>query len=149
MKKYVVIVLAFVFFFAFSAFAQNNCVAVRGIAQEHLLDFGNPDWEGGQQGYPWVGPVQLALGKGEVLIGKVSEFDGNAGPSRHTGQGRDTGNYIFDFGADGSFTMRYTHAVWPTLPRFQAAFTGTFHAEGSVRCDCGYRALRECDREHY
>ncbi len=137
MKKYLFISFAFALFLAISAAAQNSCVAVRGIAQEHLLDFGNPDWQGGQPGYPWVGPVQLALGKDEVLIGKVSEYDGDRGPSGHVGQGRDTGNYVFDFGADGSFTMRYTHAVWPTLPKFQAAFTGTFHAEGSVDVTAG------------
>ena len=92
MRKCLFISFAFALLFVVSAFAQNNCVAVRGIAQEHLLDFGNPDWQGGQPGYPWVGPVQLALGKDEVLIGKLSEYDGDRGPSSHVGQGRDTGN---------------------------------------------------------
>ncbi len=67
MKRYLFVPFVCVLLFSFSAFAQNNCVAVRGIAQEHLLDFGNPDWEGGQPGYPWVGPVQLALGGGRGL----------------------------------------------------------------------------------
>jgi hypothetical protein len=137
MNKYFVIAFGLILLVAGSASAQRNCVAVRGVAQEHLLDFGNPDWEGGEAGYPWVGPVQLALGKGEVLIGKVSEYDGDPGPSHHTGQGRETGNFIFDFGAEGSFTMRYTHAVWPTFPKFGAAFTGSFHAEGSVDVTAG------------
>jgi hypothetical protein len=137
MKLFMRILLGFVLLFSFSAAAQNNCTVVRGIAQEHLLDFNNLDWQGGQPGYPWVGPVQLALGKNEVLIGKVSEFDGAAGPSNHTGQGLDTGNFIFDFGAEGSLTMRYTHAVWPTLPKFVPAFNGSFHAEGSVDVTSG------------
>lgn len=115
----------------------NNCVAVQGTAQIHLLDFGNPDWEGGRPGDAWVGPVQLALGPNEVLVGKVSEYDGEPGPSHHTGQGRDTGSYYFDFKEQGSFIVRYTHAVWPTLPQFQAAFTGTFHANGSVDVTAG------------
>lgn len=132
MKKYLFVALGLVLLFTLSAVAQNNCVAVRGIAQIHLLDFGNPDWEGGRPGDPWVGPVQLVLGKEEVLIGKISEYDGEPGPSNHTGQGRDTGSFFFDFGTDGSFVVRYTHAVWPTLPKFAVAFTGTFHAEGSV-----------------
>jgi hypothetical protein len=119
---------------SYAGFAQNNnCVAVRGIAQGHLLDFGNPDWEGGRPGDAWVGPVQLVLGNQETLIGKISEYDGEPGPSNHTGQGRETGSFYFDFGPEnGSFIVRYTHAVWPTLPKFGAAFTGTFHAEGTV-----------------
>ena len=138
MRKSLFLVLGFFFLMTLSAPAQNKCVAVRGIAQIHLLDFGNPDWEGGQPGYAWVGPVQLALGENEVLIGKVSEYDGEPGPSNHTGQGRDTGSFFFDFGPDdGSFIVRYSHAVWPTLPKFVAAFTGTFHAEGSVDISAG------------
>lgn len=115
----------------------NNCLAVQGIAQIHLLDFGNPDWEGGRPGDAWVGPVQLALGPDEVLIGKVSEYDGEPGPSHHTGQGRDTGSYYFDFYEQGSFVVRYTHAVWPNLPQFKAAATGTFHANGEVDITAG------------
>ena len=118
-------------------YGGDTCVAVRGIAQIQLLDFGNPDWEGGRPGDAWVGPVQLALGSDEVLIGKVSEFDGDPGPSNHTGQGRDTGSYYFDFGGQGSFIVRYTHAVWPTLPKYVAAFTGTFHTNGSVDTAAG------------
>ncbi len=132
MKRSLFVLLAFLLLCSFSAVAQTDCVAVRGIAQIHLLDFGNPDWEGGRPGDGWVGPVQLVLGKNEVLVGKISEYDGEPGPSNHTGQGRDTGSFFFDFGADGSFIVRYTHAVWPALPKFAAAFTGTFHAEGSV-----------------
>ncbi len=137
MRKYLFLVLSALLLFALSGSAQNKCVAVRGIAQIHLLDFDNPDWQGGRPGDAWVGPVQLALGENEVLIGKVSEFDGEPGPSNHTGQGRDTGSFFFDFGADGSFTVRYSHAVWPTRPKFVAAFTGTFHAEGSVDITAG------------
>lgn len=137
MRISIFVLLGSSLFLALSVPAQEKCVAVRGIAQEHLLDFGNPEWEGGLQGVAWVGPVQLALGKDEVLIGKVSEYDGEPGPSNHTGQGRDTGFFYFDFGAAGSFTVRYTHAVWPTLPQFVAAFTGTFHAEGAVDMTSG------------
>ena len=58
-----VIVLAFVSVFIVPPlYGGDNCVAIRGIAQIHLLDFGNPDWEGGRPGDAWVGPVQLALG---------------------------------------------------------------------------------------
>src|SRR6516225_6453578 len=57
----------------------DNCVKVSGIAQMHLLDFGNPDWEGGRPGDPWVGPVQRVVGD-EVFVGKISENDGDPGP---------------------------------------------------------------------
>jgi hypothetical protein len=137
MKTLSFVTLCVVLLFALSGLAQNNCVAVRGIAQAHLLDFGNPDWEGGRPGDAWVGPVQLALGSDEVLIGKVSEFDGDPGPSNHTGQGRDTGSYFFDFQEQGSFIVRYTHALWPASPKFVAAFTGTFHANGTVDITAG------------
>ncbi len=137
MRKNLLFAFGFLLVFAVSVHAQNNCLAVRGLSQTHLLDFGNPDWEGGLPGVAWVGPVQLALGKDEVLIGKVSEYDGEPGPSNHTGQGRDTGFFYFDFGSAGTFTVRYTHAVWPTRPQFVAAFTGTFHAEGSVDVTVG------------
>lgn len=137
MKKIVFLMAGLILLFAVSAAAQNDCVVVRGIAQQHLLDFGNPEFEGGEPGYPWVGPVQLALGKNEALIGKVSEYDGDPGPSHHTGQGRDTGNFVFDFGADGRFIVRYSHAVWPVLPKFVGAYVGTFHTEGSVDATAG------------
>src|SRR5512140_898456 len=127
--------LALVFLFvviAAPAHAQNACVAVQGVAQEHLLDFTNPDWQGGRPGDPWVGPVQLILGKNEVLVGKVSENDGDAGPAKGTGQGRN-GSYFFDFGADGSFIVRYDGAEWPTLPKtVPAAMVGTFRSQGKV-----------------
>jgi hypothetical protein len=137
MQKSLYLVLACLLLFALAAPAQNKCVAVRGIAQESLLDIGNPEWKGGEQGPPWQGPVQLALGQDEVLIGWVAEYDGEPGPSHHTGQGRDTGFFYFDFGAAGTLTVRYTHAVWPTLPQFMAAYTGTFHAEGTVDATAG------------
>lgn len=105
---------------------------MRGIAQVHLLDFTNPDWQGGRPDDAWVGPVQLAVGSEDVFVGKLSEYDGEPGPSQHTGQGRDTGSIYLDFGADGSLVARYPHAVWPTLPKFGAAFTGTFHGEATV-----------------
>ncbi len=137
MQKSFFLLAGLLLFFALVAPAQNNnCVPVRGIAQEHLLDFENPDWVGGRPGDPWVGPVQLVLGKNEVLIGKISENDGSAGPSNGTGQGRN-GSYLFDFGADGTFIVRYGNAVWPNLPRFNSAMTGTFHASGSVDVSAG------------
>ena len=132
MKKYQFLLLSVVLMFAISSIAQNNCANVRGIAQVHLLDFGNPDWEGGRPGDGWVGPIQLAVGGSDVFLGKMSEYDGEPGPSNHTGQGRDTGSLYLDFGADGSLIIRYPHAVWPTLPKFAKAFTGTFHAQGSL-----------------
>ena len=143
MRKSLFLVLCFFLLMALSAPAQDKCVAVRGIAQIHLLDFGNPDWEGQWQGCSavggcaWVGPVQLTLGENEVLLGKISEYDGEPGPSHHTGQGRDTGFFYFDFGNGDAFIVRYTHAVWPTLPQFVTAYTGTFHAEGSVDITAG------------
>jgi hypothetical protein len=131
MGKYLVFLLTiFLLMFTFSASAQNNCVTVRGIAQVHLLDFTNPDWQGGRPGDAWVGPVQLAAGN-ETFIGKLSEFDGEPGPSNHTGQGRNTGSLYIDLGTDGSFIVRYPHAVWPTLPKV-GAFMGTFHGQGSL-----------------
>jgi hypothetical protein len=132
MRKSFFLLFAFLLAFTLCATAQNKCAPVRGIAQEHLLDFGNPDWEGGRPGDAWVGPVQLILGKDEVLVGKLSENDGDPGPSKGTGQGRG-GTYFFDFGEDGSFIVSYDNAVWPDLKRFGgAAFTGVFHAQGSV-----------------
>ncbi len=133
MKKYLFMSLGFVLLFAFSAFAQNNCLVVRGIAQEHLLDFGNPDWEGGRPGDPWVGPVQLILGNDEVLTGKLSENDGGPGPRNGIGQSRG-GSYFFDFGVEnGTFIGKYDNAIWPNLPKFaRVAGTGTFHAQGKV-----------------
>jgi len=108
----------------------NNCVAVSGVAQEHLLDFDNPDWQGGRPGDPWVGPVQLVAGD-EIFIGKISENDGDPGPSKGTGQGR-RGSYLFDFGTQGSFIVRYGNAEWPTLPKFPNFAVGKFRSQGSV-----------------
>ena len=113
----------------------NNCVAVSGIAQEHLLDFGNPDWEGGRPGDPWVGPVQLVAGD-EILIGKISENDGDPGPSNGTGQGRG-GAYFFDFGTQGSFIVEYNNAEWPTMPKFPNFAAGKFRSQGSVNVTNG------------
>ena len=64
MQKSLLLVLAFMFVFGLSATAQNNCVAVRGLAQEVLLDPAHP-------AYPWSGPVQLILGDNAVLQGTV------------------------------------------------------------------------------
>lgn len=137
MKRYLFVLLGFVLLFALSAVAQNNCVAIRGIAQIHLLDFGNPDWEGGRPGDPWVGPVQLVLGKDEILIGKISENDGEPGPSNGMGQGRG-GSYLFDFDLQGTFVVRYGNSVFPILPKLAgAAVSGTFHAQGSVDVSAG------------
>jgi hypothetical protein len=130
MQKYLYFVLGSLLLFALSAPAQSKCVAVRGIAQEHLLDFGNPDWEGGRPGDPWVGPVQLVLEKGEILIGKLSENDGGPGPSHNQDRG---GSYLFDFGDDGSFVVQYGNSVFPARPSFEGvAFTGTFRSQGPI-----------------
>lgn len=136
MKKCTYASLFLMLLVACSGFAQNKCATVQGIGQVHLLDFGNPDWQGGRPTDAWVGPVQLAVGKDQVFVGKVSEYDGEPGPSNHTGQGVDTGSFYFIF-PEGTLTVRYTHAVWPTFPKFQAAFTGTFHTEGSVDVTAG------------
>ena len=135
MRKYLFFSLCLFLIVTLSASGQNNCVTVRGIAQVHLLDFTNPDWQGGRPGDPWVGPVQVAAGK-DTFVGKLSEYDGEPGPSNHTGQGRDTGSMYFDLGADGSFIVRYPHAVWPNLPQFGAA-VGTFHGQGSLDASNG------------
>ncbi len=131
MKRLSLVSLCIVLLFGFSAFAQNNCVAVRGVAQEHLLDFGNPDWDGGRPGDPWVGPIQLVLSNGEILIGKLSENDGEPGPSNGTGQGRN-GSYFFDFGTDGSFVVSYDNSVFPNLKKFAPIGTGIFRSQGKL-----------------
>ena len=132
MKKILVLSLGLMLLSIIPSAAQNNCVAVRGIAQVHLLDFNNPDWQGGRPEDAWVGPVQLSLGDTDVFVGKLSEYDGEPGPSNHTGQGVDTGSLYLDLGDAGSFIVRYPHAVWPALPKFGASFTGTFHAQGTI-----------------
>lgn len=130
MWKSVLFILAITFVFAPSAAAQNNCLPVRGIAQEHLLDLANRDWQGGYPGAPWVGPIQLILGDREVLIGKVSENDG---APRLTGHQDVGGYFVFDFGADGTFTVETDNSVFPPKPKFKdTSFTGTFHGQGPV-----------------
>ncbi len=128
MKKFAFVFLAVVLLMSLSAFSQSTCVNVRGIAQIHLLDFGNPDWEGGRPGDVWVGPVQFAAGK-EAFVGKMSENDGTLDLPSHTGQGR--GDLYLDFGADGSLLLRYSHAAWPNFPNYGPA-VGTFHGQGSI-----------------
>lgn len=128
MRK-LLLLLSIAFVFALSAAAQNNCVPVRGIAQEHLLDVTSPDWQGGYPGAPWVGPVQLIMGDNEVLVGKVSENDGTR-ISAHQDVG---GYFVFDFGSDGSFTVQTDNSVFPPKPKYKdASFTGTFHGQGPV-----------------
>lgn len=137
------LLLSCVLLTASAGFAGDSatCVAVRGVAQERLLDF-SPEYIGLRQEPPptfmdpWAGPVQLVLGPNEILVGKISEYDGVAGPSKGTGQGRG-GSYLFDFGADGQFVVNYANAVWPNRPSFAgitfpAAATGTFHANGVI-----------------
>ncbi len=124
----------------------NGCVAVRGVAQEHLLDF-TPEYIGMRPEPPptfmdpWAGPVQLLLGPNEIIVGKVSEYDGVAGRSKGTGQGKG-GSYLFDFGPDGQFVVNYADAVWPNRPSFAglavpSAATGTFHANGVIDSTSG------------
>jgi hypothetical protein len=137
MKRYLLMLSGFVLLFAFSALAQNNCVAIRAIAQEHLLDLSSPDWQGGYPGAPWVGPVQLIFGDKEVLVGKLSENDGTAGPSKGVGQDRG-GFFFFDFGLDGTFMMQSDNSVFPFHPQFTSiAGTGTFRAQGLVNGGTG------------
>ena len=129
MRKSVCLVLAITFVFALSAAAQNNCLPVRGIAKEHLLDVTNPDWLGGYSGAPWVGPVQLILGNNEVLLGKVSENDGTPRATGHQDRG---GYFVFDFGTAGAFAVQTDNSVFPPSPKYKVAFTGTFHGQGPV-----------------
>lgn len=130
MKKLVLLLLVITFVFALSAAAQNNCVPVRGMTQQHLLDVTSPDWQGGYPGAPWVGPVQLILNDHEVLVGKVSENDG---APRKTGHQDIGGYFVFDFGANGTFTLQTDNSTFPPKPKFQeVAFTGTFHGQGPV-----------------
>ena len=129
-RKIVLLLSAVMFVFALSSAAQNTCLPVRGIAQEHLLDFMSPDWQGGYPGAPWVGPVQLILGDNEILVGKVSENDGAPRPTGHQDVG---GYFVFDFGTNGAFTVKSDNSVFPPKPKFKdASFTGTFHGAGPV-----------------
>ncbi len=129
--------------------APDNCVALKGVAQEHLLDFSDPmyigrfDPERGPD--PWVGPVVFLLSTGEVLQGKISEYDGDATPPPFgVGQGKG-GSYLFDFFDQGSFIVKYDNAVWPNLRQFASyneagelkTGTGTFHANGTVDVTAG------------
>lgn len=136
MKSFAFLLLVVALLFALSASAQTNCVSVRGVAQEHLLDFGNPEWEGGRPGDPWVGAVQLVLSNGEILVGKLSENDGEAGPSNGTGQDRN-GSYFFDFGTDGSFVVRYDNSEFPNLRKFAPTATGNFRSQGKLDVSSG------------
>jgi hypothetical protein len=144
MRKSLLLVLAFALSFALLATAQNNCLAVRGIAQEHLLDFGNPDWQGGEDGAPWVGPVQLILGDQKILVGKVSENDGEKKPTlpqkQATVHQSEGGHFFFDFTKDGygTFVVQTDNSVYPFLPKFKdVAGTGTFHGQGPVDTNMG------------
>jgi hypothetical protein len=139
MRKSLLLVLAFGLMFASSVIAQNNCLAVRGVAQEHLLDVGNPDWDGGENGAPWVGPVQLILGDQKVLVGKLSENDGDTKPTlpkkQATVHQSEGGHFVFDFTKEGygTFVVQTDNSVYPFLPKFtDVAGTGTFHGQGPV-----------------
>ena len=128
---HILLVILIVALIATPLSAGDNCVAVRGIAQEHLLDFTSPDWQGGYPDAPWVGPVELIVGN-EVLTGKLSENDGGPGPRHGFGQDRG-GYYFFDFGANGTFMVQYDNSVFPNFPKFAGvAGTGTFRAQGPV-----------------
>lgn len=130
MRRFLLLLSITAFIFTLTSVAQNNCIPVRGITQQHLLDVNSPDWQGGYPGAPWVGPVQLILGDNEVLTGKVSENDG---PPRNTGHQDIGGYFVFDFGPNGSFTVQTDNSVFPPKPRFNdVALTGTFHGQGPV-----------------
>jgi len=126
MWRSLLLLFAFALVFADSAIAQNNCVAVRGLAQEVLADSHHP-------GYPWSGPVQLILGDDAVLLGTVLENDGTKkdnDPAAHQSEG---GRFVFDFGADGTFTVLTDNSVYPFLPKpSNIAKTGTFHGQGPI-----------------
>ena len=131
MQKFLYLVLACLLLSALSAPAQNKCVAIRGIAQESLLDIGNPEWKGGDQGPPWQGPVQLALGQDEVLIGWVT------GP----------GHWLFQFRFRRCW---YLHSsIYPCCVANAAAICGSVYRNVSCRgisgLNCGYRPVRQCD----
>ena len=126
MCKFPLLLLASISVLTFSATAQNNCVAVRGLAQEVLADPAHP-------GYPWSGPVQLILDDNTILKGTVLENDGTRkknDPAAHQSEG---GRFVFDFGADGEFTVMTDNSVYPFLPKeYDVAKTGTFHGQGPV-----------------
>jgi hypothetical protein len=130
MRRLLLLLSMMALVFAASAAAQNNCVSVRGMTQQHLLDLTSPDWLGGYPGAPWVGPVQLILGDNEVLVGKVSENDGSLRKTDHQEMG---GYFVFDFGAEGSFTLQTDNSVFPPRPKYQGiAAAGVFHGQGPV-----------------
>lgn len=126
MRKYVWLIVSFTLLCALFARAQNNCVAVRGLAQEVLLDPDHP-------AYPWSGPVQLVLADTTVLKGTVLENDGSRkkdDPAAHQSEG---GRFVFDLGTDGMFTVVTDNSVYPFLPKqSEVAKTGTFHGQGPV-----------------
>ncbi len=126
MRKSWILVLTLTFVFGLSAAAQNNCVAVRGLAQEVLADTTHP-------GYPWSGPVQLILGDNIVLRGTVLENDGikkDNDPAAHQSEG---GRFVFDFDGEGEFTVLTENSVYPFLPKpSDVAKTGSFHGQGPV-----------------
>ena len=131
MWRSLLLLSAFALLFADSAIAQNNCVPVRGLAQEILADPAHP-------GYPWSGPVQLILDDSTVLKGTVLENDGpkkDNDPAAHQSSG---GRFVFDFGADGTFTVLTDNSVYPFLPKpSDIAKTGTFHGQGPVDVTTG------------
>jgi hypothetical protein len=131
MRKASLLLLASVSVFVCSATAQNNCVSVRGLAQEVLADPVHP-------GFPWSGPVQLILDDNTVLKGTVLENDGTKkdnDPAAHQSEG---GRFVFDFGADGQFTVLTDDSVYPFLPKqSDVAKTGTFHGQGPVDISSG------------
>jgi hypothetical protein len=131
MWRYLLLAFAFALVSTSSAIAQNNCVAVRGLAQEVLADQSHP-------GFPWSGPVQLILGDSMVLKGIVLENDGTKkdnDPAAHQSEG---GRFIFDFGEDGMFTVLTDNSVYPFLPKpSDIAKTGTFHGQGPVDAATG------------
>ena len=131
MRRSLLLVLVCGAMFARLAAAQNNCVAVRGLAQEVLADPNHP-------GFPWSGPVQLILGDNAVLKGTVLENDGakkDNDPAAHQSEG---GRFIFDFGSDGQFTVLTDNSVYPFLPKqSEIAKTGTFHGQGPVQTASG------------
>jgi hypothetical protein len=131
MRKSILLVAALVLVLGKISTAQNNCVAVRGLAQETLADPSHP-------GYPWSGQDQLIFGDILVLKGTVLENDGTKkdnDPAAHQSEG---GRFIFDFGSHGMFTVLTDNSVYPFLPKqSDIAKRGTFHGQGPVDISSG------------
>ncbi len=120
MRRNLLLLLGFMFLFAFSAAAQNTCVPIQGLGQAELVFDGSllkPE-------DIWGGSFYLSLGGQEFLVGFFSGQDGTdywRGRNDSMGQGKG-GSYTFAFNKqpDGTYidsiTTTVTNAVFPSPP---------------------------------